>query len=271
MSINELMLKNENELTANQKEFLKIHQDIVVIGAGIGSALISLATKLKEMRDKKLFVEAGFNSFEEYSEKALGLKQRQAYNYIKVLESFDDEFLHSNAKIGVSKLTLLSSLSDNEKEEIVKNNNLEETSVSELKEQIQKLKDEKTKAQEEMNKALKDKDKLNEKIDKLKEDLKAEKNKPAEKIVETVQDPELLSKIEVLETGIKMKEKTISNLRDKVSTIEIKNSEELTKFKLIFDNIQVEIRELKILLTQIPEEKQDGCKKALKAVGENLC
>ena len=264
MSINELMLKSENELTANQKEFLKIHQDIVVIGAGIGSALISLATKLKEMRDKKLFVEAGFNSFEDYSEKALGLKRRQAYNYIKVLESFDDDFVHSNAQIGISKLTLLSSLSDNEKEEIVKNNNLEETSVSELKAQIQKLKDEK-------QKALKDKDKLNEKIDKLKEDLKVEKNKPAEKIVETVQDPELLSKIEVLETGIKMKEKTISNLRDKVSTIEIKNSEELTKFKLIFDNIQVEIRELKMLLTQIPEEKQDGCKKALKAVGESLC
>lgn len=271
MNINELMLKTESELTENQKEFLKIHQDIVIIGAGIGNALISLATKLKEMRDKKLYSEAGFESFEDYSEKALGLKRRQAYNYIKVLESFDDEFVHSNAQIGISKLTLLSSLSNEDKEKIVENNNLEETSVNKLKEQIQKLKDEKSKVQEEMNKALEDKNKLNKKIDKLKEDLKTEKEKPVEKVVETVQDPELLSKVELLENSIKLKERTINNLREKVSDNEIKNSEELTKFKYIFDNIQFEIRELKNLLSKIPEEKQDGCKKALKAIGESLC
>ena len=271
MSINELVIKNDSELTELEREFLKNHQTILSAGVLIQNGFIELAKSLKNIKDNKLFLAINCSSFEDYTEKIIGIKKTQAYKYIQVIENLGEEFSTRVEKIGITKLALISTLADNEKEEIVKNNNLEETSVSELKAQIQKLKDEKSKAQEEMNKALKDKEKLNEKIDKLKEDLKTEKNKPAEKIVETVQDPELLSKIEVLESSVKIKEKTISNLRDKVSTIEIKNSEELTKFKLIFDNIQVEIRELKILLTQIPEEKQDGCKKALKAVGESLC
>lgn len=286
MSINELILKEESVLTENQKEFLKIHQDIMFIGSVIGTSLVNLAQNLKKMKDEKLYVEAGFNSFEEYSENALGLKQRQAYNYIKILDSFDEDFLHSNAKIGVSKLTLLSSLSDEEKEVIIESNNLEETSVSELKEQIQKLKQEKEDKENELAKFKEDANvelskikqdaeaessKLKVKIDKLKIDLKNEKEKPAERIVETIQDPDLVSKVESLERNINLKQRLINQLQSKVSENEIANSEELTKFKFYFDNIQFEIKQMKILLEIIPEEKRDGCKKALKAIGESLC
>lgn len=88
MTINELVIKSDEELTDNQREFLKIHQEILMTGAVIGNSLVELASLLKQMKDNKLYLEAGFASFEDYSEQALGLKQRQAYNYIKILDSF---------------------------------------------------------------------------------------------------------------------------------------------------------------------------------------
>lgn len=276
MTINELVIKSDEELTDNQREFLKVHQEILMTGAVIGNSLVELASLLKQMKDNKLYLEAGFASFEDYSEQALGLKQRQAYNYIKILDSFDLDFLHSNAKIGVSKLTLLSSLSEEEKQEVIETNNLEEVSVSELKEQIKQLKQEK---ESELEKLKLEKDnetaKLQNKIDKLKADLKSEKEKPVEKIIETVQDPEQQKKIESLEMQLNMKEKLIkqrdNQLQELQANITISSSEELAKFKVLFENVQSEIRMMRNLINSIPAEKQDGCKKALKAIGEQLC
>ena len=285
-SLKELMLKEESVLTENQKDFLKTHQDIMFIGSVIGTSFVSLAQNLKKMKDEKLYVEAGFNSFEEYSENACGLKRRQAYNYIKILDTLGLDFVHSNAQIGVSKLTLLSSLSNEEKEVIIESNNLEETSVSNLKEQIAMLKQEKEKKENEFAKFKEDSNaelskikkdaevessKLKVKIDKLKSDLKNEKEKPAEKIVETIQDPDLVSKVESLEHSINLKQRVINQLQNKLSENVIANSEELTKFKFYFENIQFEIKQMKMLIDRIPEEKQEGCKKALKAIGESLC
>ncbi len=271
MNINELVIKTDNELNAVEKEFLKNHQAIISAGVLIQNGFVELAKSLKNIRDNKLFLAIDCQSFEDYTEKVIGIKKTQAYKYIQVLENLGEEFSTRVEKVGITKLALISTLQEELKEKVIDKNDLEEISVSELKEQIRKLKDEKTKAQEETNKALEDKNKLNRKIDELKENLKIEKDKPVEKVVETVQDPELLNKVESLEYSLKLKERTIDNLREKVSYNEIKNSEELTKFKYIFDNIQVEIRQLKILLNQIPEEKQEGCKNALKAIGESLC
>ena len=276
MTINELVIKSDEELTDNQREFLKVHQEILMTGAVIGNSLVELASLLKQMKDNKLYLEAGFASFEDYSEQACGLKRRQAYNYIKILDSFDLDFLHSNAKIGVSKLTLLSSLSEEEKQEVIETNNLEEISVSELKEQIKQLKQEK---ETELEKLKSEKDneivKFQNKIDKLKADLKSEKEKPVEKIIETVQDPEQQKKIELLENQVAMKERVIkqrdNQLQELQANITISSSEELAKFKVLFENVQTEIRIMKNLINSIPAEKQDGCKKALRAIGEQLC
>ena len=90
MNIQELILKQENELNEKQVEFLNTHEKILTCGSVIGNTLLDLAINLKKMKDEKLFVEAGFDTFEDYSEQACGLKRRQAYNYIKILDSFVD-------------------------------------------------------------------------------------------------------------------------------------------------------------------------------------
>lgn len=263
MNINELMIKKENELTTKQLSFLEVHTNIMTSGNVISNALLTLAKNLKRMKDEELFLEAGYSSFEEYSEQACGLKRRQAYNYIKVLDNLGENFVHSNAQIGISKLSLLTTLSDNEKTEILGKVDIEDISVTELKQEITSLKEEKDKLE------IKSK----EKISQLKLELDKLKNAPREK--EIVDNPELLKKIETLENFLKSKENVIASKDRKISEFEkqlsVQNSSSLTEFKILFENLQVLINQIQTIIPLLPEEKQEGCKNALKAVMEGLC
>jgi chromosome segregation ATPase len=98
-----------------------------------------MAQGLKRMRDGKLYKELGYKSFEEYCEAETGIKRRQVYNYIAIAEKLPAEFVQSTAQIGSEKLRLLTTLTDDQREEIAENTDLEQTSVKELKQQIDEL------------------------------------------------------------------------------------------------------------------------------------
>ena len=134
----ELSLFNQ-DLTEVQREAVELHYEIRKNGEIVASAMVEFCKGLKKMRDRRLYEELQFSSFEEYVEKAVGLKQRQAYNYIQVLESYGESDLHSNARLGVTKLKILADISKAEREEFCEKNNIEEMSTRELKDAIDKL------------------------------------------------------------------------------------------------------------------------------------
>ena len=101
--------------------------------------LYDMCTAIKEMRDSKLYKELGYSSFEDYTEECLGMKRRQAYYYIQIVEKLPDNFVQSTAQIGVEKLRLLTALTDDQREEITQTVDLESTTVRELREQISRL------------------------------------------------------------------------------------------------------------------------------------
>lgn len=281
MNINELIVKKENELTEKQQEFLKLHSNIISAGMLVSNGLISLSENLKKMRDEKLYIEAGYTSFEDYAEQACGLKRRQAYNYIKIIECFDKDFVHSNAQIGITKLSLLASLPEESKEKIIENIDVENTSVSELKKEIEKLKSEN-----------KDKDKLlNEKIE-LESEVESLKNKisdlearePETVTVEVEKDnsakyekelEELKQKLLDTKDKLKKKNEEVNVLQfsnDSLSKqLEISNSSELIEFKIKFNTLQELIKDLNLLLDKVPADKKDNLKNALRKVVEVLC
>lgn len=125
--------------TELQQEAIDLHLEIRKNGEIAAIAMVEFAKGLKVMRDKHLYMELGFNTFEEYVEKAVGIRQRQAYNYIQALEGLGESFLQLNAKIGITKLQILTELSYFDREDFVANNNVEEMSVKELRETIKKL------------------------------------------------------------------------------------------------------------------------------------
>lgn len=101
--------------------------------------LYQMAQGFKRMRDGKLYKELGYKSFEEYCEAETGIKRRQVYNYIAIAEKLPAEFVQSTAQIGSEKLRLLTTLTDDQREEIAENTDLEQTSVKELQRKIKEL------------------------------------------------------------------------------------------------------------------------------------
>lgn len=288
--IEKLMLLEDGSVTVEQRNFIKIHNEIMTYGRVTCEFAIKTAEKLKEMRDGKLYLSAGFQTFGEYVENAVGLKERQAYNYIKAYEDLPIDFLQSNAKIGITKLTLLSTIASSDREELVKNNDLEKISVKELQAEIEKYKKKIEQLQLELNdnsnskadelqaeiEDLKDKNEKNlEKLKKDKEKLKNEieklKNQP-QKIETIYQDnPKTISQLADANRLLKDKEQELKNKEAEIIALNKKilsTDNSMTVFKIKFDTIQKDMIELIEAYDNLPVDRKEKCKMAINAVLE---
>lgn len=135
-----------NELSVNYTKAQELERRIKTSAQLAQQSLYEMCKGFKEMRDSKLYKELGYSTFEDYCEQETGLKKVQVYSYIKVIEKLPESFVQSTVQIGVQKLYLLSSLSEEERTEITENTDLENTSVRELEQQIRQIRAEKDKA-----------------------------------------------------------------------------------------------------------------------------
>ena len=116
----------------------------------------------------------------------------------------------------------------------------------------------------------------------LYEKLKEEQNKPAEIVTEIQVDEK--SKEQVKELKEKLKNMTeqfkAAEEQYKISSgqaaelrkqISLNSDTTMLEFKIKFENLQNLVQELQSLLSQVPKDKQEGCRKALQKVGEMLC
>lgn len=133
-------------------EALNLNSRIIASAQLAQQSLYEMCTGFKKMRDDKLYKELGYASFEEYCEQETGFKRRQVYNYISVIEKLPSDFVHSSAQIGIKKMTLLSTLSEEVRTEIVASTDLENATVKELEQQIKMLKEEQLESHKEFDK-----------------------------------------------------------------------------------------------------------------------
>jgi chromosome segregation ATPase len=106
----------------------------------VADYLTELCKDLKRMRDEKYYTELGYDFFDDYVEKDVGIKKRQAYTYISTYERLGDTFLQSNAKLGITKLSLLTEVPAVDRPDFADDNDLEKLSTREIKELIEKSK-----------------------------------------------------------------------------------------------------------------------------------
>lgn len=130
MDFNEIMTAELAELNNEQQDFIVLHKTIMANGNAAYMSAVQMARGLKEMRDSGRYKAGGFDTFGEYAESACGIKERQAYNYISIIENLSGEFLQSTAKIGVSKLALLASMSAKDRDDLVTEHGEELESIS---------------------------------------------------------------------------------------------------------------------------------------------
>lgn len=134
MNNNEVMLRPEQEaflITERIKDYGKIAVN----------AVCNIGKDLRRMKIENLYVHLGYESFEDYAEKEFQLKRRQAYQYISVFEKLGEDFVQSNAQLGITKLALLASANPEDRAEIMENENVEDLTARELEELIAKTKE----------------------------------------------------------------------------------------------------------------------------------
>lgn len=131
-----------NELSTQYKTAAELNQKIIFTAQMAQQNLFDMCVMLKQMRDEKLYKELGYPNFEDYCENEVGFSSRNARNYISVIENINEEKWKSISAFGMTKLSLLASLSESQQEEIQQNVNVEDISVRKLKEEIARLKEE---------------------------------------------------------------------------------------------------------------------------------
>ena len=172
-------------LSEEQNEALNLHYEIIAKGNLAASAMVDFCQNLKRMRDERKYLLLGHETFEEYVEQDVGIKQRQAYTYIQALESLGEKYLQSNASLGISKLGMLAALPWYERKEVEENNDVAEMSTRELKETISKLHEAQeqltliTAERDELAKSSQEHEDLSDTVRRLREELKAVSEKPA--------------------------------------------------------------------------------------------
>lgn len=146
-------------MSADYTKAVTLTKKIKANAAAAQESLWEVCKGLKEMHDGKLYKELGYQNFEEYSEREVGIKHSQAYKYVSIAAL---ENVHSSGQIeqiGITKLALLAKLDEPQREEIQQTTDLENTSVKELKEKIADLEKNKSKLIDDLKNAYEERDK----------------------------------------------------------------------------------------------------------------
>lgn len=207
----DLTIFNTSDISETKKEAIELHYEIKKNGEFAAAAMVEFCKGLKKMRDNRLYSELGFDSFEEYVENAVGLKQRQAYTYIQALENLGESVLQSTAKFGITKLSLLCEIPRNDREDFIEQNDVEKMSTRELKDAVARA----TAAEEQLTFITEE----NEKLKKENSDLDAENDK-------------YLDELDIAEGRIRELEKELEDEKDKPVQVSVRepSAEEIAKY-----------------------------------------
>ena len=126
-----------------------LHQRIVNDAQAAAESIWDMSQAIKEMRDGKHYKALLYDNFEGYCEEALGMSRAHAYRYIQIAEGMSAENVASMRQIGTTKLALLASVTEDQREIITTAVDVESATVKELKAEIDKLKGKVAKAEQE--------------------------------------------------------------------------------------------------------------------------
>ena len=119
------------------------------------------------MRDGKAYTAFGYETFEDYCENMVGMKRSNAYKYITIVENLSEDKIQTYGQIGISKLSLLASLSHVEQDEIVNVVDVNNVSYRELQAKIKEIENATMNLKTSMSKQRSNLSNANERIEEL--------------------------------------------------------------------------------------------------------
>lgn len=234
-----------NELSAEYIKAAELDRRIKTSAQLAQQSLYDMCMGFKEMRDSRLYKELGYSDFGEYCEQETGFTPRSVYRYISIAENLPSDFVTPVSQIGVRKLYLLSTLSEEERTQVTENTDLESTSVRELEEKVKQLKIKADRADildhrlndmnENCDRISKQRDKAELRIRQLEKEIKDLESRPIEVAVET-------------------DSKEVANLKDAMRRVDLDWSEKYSKLE---EDSLKDRRELLQKAEQAEKDKQD--------------
>lgn len=135
-------MENNSALSTEQRDAFRLDAELKQHAGTVVSEMIEVGKCLKEINERRLYEYLGTGSFAEYAEKAVGLKERAAYNYITAYETYGAEGLRKYGELGITKLVALAQLNDADRAEMLESGEAAEISTRALNDRIKELKHE---------------------------------------------------------------------------------------------------------------------------------
>lgn len=199
-------------LTEQKKTAIELNNKIIFNASMAQDYLWEMCRALKEMKDTRLYKELGYSNFEDYCENEVGMKRANAYRYITIVEHINPENVSPVRQIGVKKLALLATLSDEQQKEVTEKVDLENTTYRELKAECDRLKKSYDSIQQELQQekvkltAIEDdKKRLERKLDKANKQITDLENRPVEVAIQEDEEGKM-AKVLVKELDRKLSE-----------------------------------------------------------------
>ena len=264
-----------NELTLKD-EAIRIDNEIQMWANNLGTAVYNIGRCMTQMKERKLYEELGYSTFEDYCEQKYQLKRSQAAKYLSVYQNLDEKYILDNQGAGIQKLYMISQISEEDRENI--EGTPEELSVTELKAQIEQLKKEREgeqlqffEMQEKSEKAKTEEDKLREKIKRLENHFKDAEIEHLNQLSDATRKNEKLEKkIKELESkpqDVAVVEPTEEEIMQKAEELAAERSEEIIRAERQDWTSQIE--ELKEQL-KAKEQETENIKAGYEKKLENL-
>ena len=239
--------------TPEQAEAIGLHYEIVSAAQAAAGSLLDLGRKLKRMRDSGKYKALGFETFGDYTEQAVHIRQRQAYTYISVVEKLPAQLIEENAAAGVTKLALLAKLGPQDREEVA--GDLANITVTEL----QKLIDEKNDMAEQLSllsappaaEAEAHEVDVEDELKKAADQARAEAEAKARKAAERTQKERDRAELEKAQQAAAEAQEQAEALQKKLG---IQQSPAGAKFALLFEDVQQKAA----AIMDLADEMRDG-------------
>ncbi|MCM1167090.1 MAG: hypothetical protein NC401_13880 [Ruminococcus sp.] len=168
----------ENNMIIGKQERAVLLNNSINANANIAAESIGkVGRDLKAMRDERLYLELGCESFEEFCNEKTPIGQRQAYNFIRCWEKYGER-LAELSNIGITKLALMAALDDEDSDALIESGDAETLSVRDLEKRVKELQHQNEQLTLELGEFSKEETKLEKmrgEMDKLRAELSAAK------------------------------------------------------------------------------------------------
>lgn len=285
------MNTNTEMMLSPEQEAVVITERIKDYGRAAVNAICNIGKDLRRMKIEGLYTHLKYETFEDYAEKEFNLKRRQAYLYISVYEKLGEDFVQSNAQLGITKLALLAQMNAEDRAELMEaeDTDLNGMTTKEVEELVSKYKEqgEQLSMLEEENKKLTiakngaeniiaEKNKLEDEVSELRERLErtaAEKNKLESKLEALENEPKDVQVAEPVvkevikevpdKKAIEKKDKEIAKLKKQVKELEATRDEQEQERVDQKELYEAQIAELKKSAEKPPENVDKSSFKAM--------